>query len=610
MADNNLGRFVIIPSGTWDGGTAYKALNAVYLNGNSYLAILPSTNKNPETEPTYWQLLASKGSQDIVDAAEAARDLAEGYAAQLGVYSQIINVLSEGVVGDGSDETVAMQAALDKAVAVNGIFYVPAGLTVTVDQLALTSETDFSVQIDGTIKRVNSSASPHGMLTLLGCDHFDIISLNGDGNVANNGVTVSEHQHILTIAGCTDAHFGTITGVNVAGDVVYMDGANARLQFDCIQGYSADTGRNTVSIIKGEALQFGKIMSVGVGHTSMPGGVDVEPNTNTDHCRYIQFGEVYVETNGLGGFMLTNNNGATCEYAQANNVIVRKKTITRVGVNSTNVGIAVNNFDYAHVTGSVTEIQATKASLSTMALSVDGGRCNIIKVNANNVHYGAMVGYYDSCTQLDLDFSAYRVYGFGLDAANITDSTIQVDIVDSGYGETTGTACILLEIGTTQSNVMYKGLLKKCTYGDAGIYYTPGTRTDITFDVDIEGFAVANYTTDNVSMLAYNMRPEIWHNLTLGGDWVADGSGDLFTPSFMKDVHGEVHMKGALVNGTATAGSTVATALPAPITPSKHRVFPSIRGGSIYVASFGAIMVDSLIIGNMIELSNVHYHAD
>ena len=50
------------PKGEYDPNTAYKALNIVSQNGNSYVAI-QDTQGNPPTNTTYWQLLAQRGEQ-------------------------------------------------------------------------------------------------------------------------------------------------------------------------------------------------------------------------------------------------------------------------------------------------------------------------------------------------------------------------------------------------------------------------------------------------------------------------------------------------------------------------------------------------------------------
>ena len=63
-AKNNLDALMeqFSPKGEYDPDTAYKALNIVSQNGNSYVAI-QDTQGNPPTNTTYWQLLAQRGEQ-------------------------------------------------------------------------------------------------------------------------------------------------------------------------------------------------------------------------------------------------------------------------------------------------------------------------------------------------------------------------------------------------------------------------------------------------------------------------------------------------------------------------------------------------------------------
>lgn len=63
-AKNNLETLMeqFSPKGEYDPDTAYKALNIVSQNGNSYVAI-QDTQGNPPTDTTYWQLLSQRGEQ-------------------------------------------------------------------------------------------------------------------------------------------------------------------------------------------------------------------------------------------------------------------------------------------------------------------------------------------------------------------------------------------------------------------------------------------------------------------------------------------------------------------------------------------------------------------
>jgi len=64
----------------------------------------------------------------------------------------IISVLDYGVVGDGSDETTALQNAIDVATAANKTLYVPHNITITTDALLISGKNNFGLQIDGTLK--------------------------------------------------------------------------------------------------------------------------------------------------------------------------------------------------------------------------------------------------------------------------------------------------------------------------------------------------------------------------------------------------------------------------------------------------------------------------
>lgn len=63
-AKNNLDALMaqFSPKGEYDADTAYKALNIVSQNGNSYVAI-QDTQGNPPTDTAHWQLLSQRGEQ-------------------------------------------------------------------------------------------------------------------------------------------------------------------------------------------------------------------------------------------------------------------------------------------------------------------------------------------------------------------------------------------------------------------------------------------------------------------------------------------------------------------------------------------------------------------
>lgn len=180
-----IGPFRPDPKGTYSGATEYSLLDWVTDSGNSYLYI----NETPSTgtalsSGTHWLMIAAKGNQDIVDAAESARDLASGYAATASTkadaaeaardlaegyrddsagYASLftdvhINVKSYGATGDGvTDDTDAINAAID-AIEVGQTLFFPAG-TYNVDE-TISITTPINVQMDGTLSYTGSAAVP------------------------------------------------------------------------------------------------------------------------------------------------------------------------------------------------------------------------------------------------------------------------------------------------------------------------------------------------------------------------------------------------------------------------------------------------------------------
>lgn len=80
MGRTNLGAVGISDGGVYNPETVYKKYKVVSANGGSYMYINPTPAAGvPVTDTSHWQQIASIGGQDLVDAAVAARDAAQGY---------------------------------------------------------------------------------------------------------------------------------------------------------------------------------------------------------------------------------------------------------------------------------------------------------------------------------------------------------------------------------------------------------------------------------------------------------------------------------------------------------------------------------------------------
>ena len=89
MASYSLGRFILIPRGSYSSSANYKKLDVVLYQGSSYVCKLDCTNKVP-TNTTYWQLLAEAGQATMTE--EQKQEIISG-------------ILAEGVVVDPNYNT-------------------------------------------------------------------------------------------------------------------------------------------------------------------------------------------------------------------------------------------------------------------------------------------------------------------------------------------------------------------------------------------------------------------------------------------------------------------------------------------------------------------------
>ncbi|MGJ5163151.1 hypothetical protein [Bradyrhizobium sp. HKCCYLR1051] len=110
--------------GAWDGITDYIASDMVSRLGSSYIATAPSTNKPPESNPSFWNLVAAKGDQG--------------------------NTGAQGAPGTAATITVASTTTL------------PAGSNATVTNLGTSSAASLAFGIPQGAQGIQGNQGPQG----------------------------------------------------------------------------------------------------------------------------------------------------------------------------------------------------------------------------------------------------------------------------------------------------------------------------------------------------------------------------------------------------------------------------------------------------------------
>ena len=105
MASTILGRVGMLPKGAWSETTAYEKLDVVSNNGNSFVALKPSTGI-PTTNTEYWMALT--GNQPFIDDSNAAKEAAQQAAASA---QNAVNQANQAIQTAGTAATNANNAA-------------------------------------------------------------------------------------------------------------------------------------------------------------------------------------------------------------------------------------------------------------------------------------------------------------------------------------------------------------------------------------------------------------------------------------------------------------------------------------------------------------------
>ncbi|RKN74936.1 hypothetical protein [Paenibacillus ginsengarvi] len=242
-----------------------------------------------------------------------------------------VNVKEFGAVGDGvTDDSQAFRDALAYACNNHLTLMTDLGKTYLVDNIVVEGKTDFRLVFRGILKRPDQLPATNPQTRTLqfnNCSNFVIEELHFDGNHFNNNCFVGgvynteflqEYRHCLYLYNCRYARFGKIVGKNPSGDVIYINGANTyNLDFDIVEGMSVDRdgvtpialGRNTVSVCEGKNITFNVVKSLGVGHITMPGGFDIEPNWG-EQVSDVYVNYLYVLSSSMSALGITTKYGA------------------------------------------------------------------------------------------------------------------------------------------------------------------------------------------------------------------------------------------------------------------------------------------------------------
>lgn len=353
--------------------------------------------------------------------------------------------------------------------------------------------TDFSFHMEGRIKRADA-ATRVSLIYIKNCVGFRAGVIRTNGNVANNGydfgagvVPVDEAKHSVRIEGGSNIKIQRTHAYNPAGDGVYIVSSANNVFINHSETVSdAATGRNTVSIVQGDNITINSVVCRGTGYTTMPGGLDIEPNTGQTASN-ISIGTVDVQTQGTGGCTVVGAFTAAGVRQIKNVQIATVNLIKNAGVVTNATDVIVRGVVNCYIG----KVSVTQDAASThVACAIDD--CDDVRLPNLDIPRAGKpmaIGANAAVTNLFMRGRYVSASSHAISITALSDAEIDMQLRCLAAG---GLLVVKQATGTS-ANVKFRGNWRKEATAGTGVMQLNGTVSDWVMEgCDCTGWEAAN----------------------------------------------------------------------------------------------------------------------
>lgn len=400
-------------------------------------------------------------------------------------FSDSINIMSKGAVGDGTtDSTAAINSALEEAAGSKAVI-IPNGVFIT-SGILVSADNQVIISFGGTIKLKASSSND--LCTITG----DNVMIDGgiwDGNNAN----VSNSNHNFNITGSNVTLRNFVSQNSEFYDILATNASGLKVEnFSTSESNATSIFLNTTGSTAWEGLTIrnGEIDRDGQGSGVSGGGIKCGNASMSGQIRDIEISNVFVK--------MPNNSVSTGAICIETSTDCYSATVTGCRTKGGYMGISMAGTDFGSVTGNVcrdanvTGIEvAASSKVSVTGNSIDG---------ADNTNDG--IAYTSSST--DGTISSNTIYSVLDRGIELNTGCHRVAITGNHLHQTAGgrafnsSGCNYLTIA---SNVFYSvGTSQRGINVTNGRYVTINGNTVSGFNTDAIAVEQTSGTMDNISI--------------------------------------------------------------------------------------------------------------
>lgn len=202
---------------------------------------------------------------------------------KLGSYAGPVSVRWFGAVGDGTDETSKIQAAITAAanqITLDNGTYVVGDIAIPSNKTLIGP---------GTIKYKNNTAA-FSILISTGATNITFRDITFDGNTINQS-SWDQRRHALTILDSSHVLVEGCNFINLIADGIYISHSpsavapftgSSDVRISGCSFVGSNTNRNGISVVCGRRYSVIGNYFEGMAGPTMPGAIDIEPDASTE----------------------------------------------------------------------------------------------------------------------------------------------------------------------------------------------------------------------------------------------------------------------------------------------------------------------------------------